>query len=53
MRHLVKTGTVIDQEAKNALDDPVSNCSIPYTDFKPFIMKYILKHWHLKQDKLS
>jgi len=22
--------TVVDQEAKNALDDPVSNCSIPY-----------------------
>ena len=36
---------VVDQEAKAALDDPMSNCSIPYTDFKPFIMKYILKHW--------
>jgi ribonuclease HI len=36
--------TVIDQEAKNALDDTVSNCSIPYTDFKTFIMKCILKH---------
>ena len=24
--------TVVDQEAKNALDDPVSNGSIPYTD---------------------
>jgi hypothetical protein len=24
----------VDQEAKNALHDPVSNCSIPYTDFK-------------------
>ena len=35
--------TVVDQEAKNALDDPVSNCSIPYTDFKPLIMTYILK----------
>jgi hypothetical protein len=23
---------VVDREAKNALDDPVSNCSIPYTD---------------------
>ena len=37
--------TVVDQEAKNALDDPVSNCSIPYKDFKPFIVKYILKRW--------
>jgi hypothetical protein len=33
--------TVIDQEAKDSLDDPVSNCSIPYTDAKPFIVKYI------------
>ena len=33
--------TVVDQQAKNALVDPVSNCSIPYSDFKPFIMKYI------------
>ena len=31
--------TVVDREAKNALDDPVSNCSIPYIDFKPFIKK--------------
>jgi hypothetical protein len=21
------------------------NCSIPFTDLKPFIMKYILKRW--------
>ena len=35
--------TVVDREAKNALDDPVSNCSIPYTDIKPLIVKYILK----------
>jgi len=32
--------TVVDQET---LDDPVSNCSVPYTDFTHFIMKYILK----------
>ena len=37
--------TVVDQEAKNALDDLVSNCCIPYTDFKPLIMKYIIKRW--------
>jgi hypothetical protein len=34
--------TVVDQETNDALDDPISNCSIPYTDFKPFIIKYIL-----------
>jgi hypothetical protein len=32
--------TVVD-----ALDDPIFSCSIPYTDVKPFIMKYILKRW--------
>jgi ribonuclease HI len=37
--------TVVDREAKNALHDHVSNCSIPYTDIKPFIVKYILKRW--------
>jgi hypothetical protein len=41
----IHVNTVVDLEAKNALDDPVSNCSIPYTDFKPLIMKYILKRW--------
>jgi hypothetical protein len=29
--------TVVEREAKNALDDPVSNCSIPYSDIKPLI----------------
>jgi hypothetical protein len=33
------------QEANDALDAPISYCSIPFTDFKPFIMKYILKPW--------
>jgi ribonuclease HI len=28
----IHENTVVDQEAKNALDDPVSNGSIPYTD---------------------
>ena len=36
---------VVDREAKYAFGNPVSNCSIPYTDFKPFIMTYILKRW--------
>ena len=36
----------VDQEANDALDKPtcafcISNCSIPYTDFKPFIL-YVL-----------
>ena len=33
------------------MDDPLSNCSIPYTDFKPFIMKYILKRWQDSWDQ--
>ena len=37
--------TVVDQEAKDALDEPISNCSIPYTDYKPVIVKYILMRW--------
>ena len=44
--------TVVNQEAKDALDDPMSNCSIPCTDFKPFIMKYILKRWQDNWDQL-
>ena len=47
----IQGNTVVDQEAKNALDDPVSNCSIPYTDFKPFIMTYILKRWQDSWDQ--
>ena len=45
------TPLVVDQEVKNALDDPVSNCSMPYTDFKPLIMKYILKRWQGSWDQ--
>jgi hypothetical protein len=37
--------TIVDQEANDTWDVPISNCSIPFTDFKPFIMKYILKRW--------
>ena len=43
--------TVVDQEAKDALDQPISHCSIPHTDFKPFIVKYILKHWQDSWDQ--
>jgi hypothetical protein len=40
-----------DQEAKGAFDDPVSSYSIPYTDLKPFIMKYIVKRWQDSWDQ--
>jgi len=43
--------TLVDQEAKNALDNPVSNCSILYIDFKSFLMKYILKRWQDSWDQ--
>jgi hypothetical protein len=33
------------------LDDPVSNCSIPYTDFTPLIMTYIFKRWQDSWDQ--
>ena len=42
---------VVDREAKNALDDPVSNCSILYSDIKPLIVKYILKRWQDSWDQ--
>jgi hypothetical protein len=35
----------------DTLDKPISNCSIPYTDFKPFIVKYILKRWQDSWDQ--
>jgi ribonuclease HI len=43
--------TVVDKEAKNALNDPESDCSIPYNDFKPLIMRYILKRWQGSWDQ--
>jgi hypothetical protein len=42
---------IIDQEAKDTLNDSISNCSIPYTDFNPFIMKYILIRWQDSWDQ--
>jgi kelch-like protein 2/3 len=33
------------------LDAPISNCSIPYTDLKPFIVNYILKRWEDSWDQ--
>jgi hypothetical protein len=33
------------------LDDPVFNCSIPYANLKPLIMKYILKRWQDSWDR--
>ena len=50
--HLVSHGnTVVDQEAKDALDKPIFNCSIAHTDFKPFIVKYILERWQDSWDQ--
>ena len=43
--------TDVDQEAKDALDEHISNCFIPYTDYKSCIMKYILKRWYDSWDQ--
>ena len=44
--HIVMHGNaVVDEEAKGALNNPMSNCCSPYAGFKPLIMKYILKCW--------
>ena len=44
--------TVVDQLAKDALADPYVKCSVPYTDFRPKIKKYIFnlkqEHWNTK-----
>ena len=37
--------TVVDMEAKDALDNEISNAPVPYSDFKPLIRKYIFKIW--------
>ena len=33
------------------MNNPISNCYIPYTNVKPFIMKYILKRWQDSWDQ--
>ena len=37
--------TVVDREAKNALNNDIINCKIPFTDFKLYIFKYISNLW--------
>jgi hypothetical protein len=38
----VHGSTVVDREARDALDEPVSNCSVPCMYFDPFMAKCIL-----------
>ena len=33
------------------MDNPISDCSIAYIDFKLFIMKYIIKRWQESWDQ--
>ena len=46
--------TAVDEKAKGALNDPVSNVPIPHNDFKPSIRKYIFdrwqEHWNKQED---
>ena len=35
----------------DALDNSISNCSIPHTNVKPLIMKNILKRWQYLWDQ--
>ena len=42
--------TVVDEEAKNALNDPISNMTVPFTDFKSLILKYIKTLWQAEWD---
>ena len=43
--------TVVDQDAKDTLDNTISNCSIPHAGFNSFMMKYISKRWTQQIDK--
>ena len=37
--------SVVDRIAKEALNEPLSNSKVPFTDFKPSIRKYVFKMW--------
>ena len=45
--------TTVDQEAKDALNDPITNCQIPYTDFKFYIKQYVVKLWKNAWNELN
>jgi hypothetical protein len=44
---------VVDQEAMNALGDPLSNCSAPYLDFKTFYRYWKNDYGSRKPDSYS
>lgn len=37
--------------SKDALNNPISNGSIPYTDINHFILKYIVQQWRHSSDQ--
>jgi hypothetical protein len=42
---LIHENTIIDQVAQDSLDTPISNCVIPCTNFKPFVIKSYSKRY--------
>ena len=42
--------TVVDREARKALNNDIINCKLPFTDFKSFILKYIYNLWQIGWD---
>ena len=47
----IQGNTAVDQEAKDALNDPIDNCTIPFSDFKPLILKYVTDLWQSHWDQ--
>ena len=51
-RHIgINWNAVVDQEAMNTLDNPISNCSILHTNFKPFYSEIFIKRWQDSKDQ--
>ena len=47
----IQGNSVVDRVAKKALNEIIiKDVSLPYTDFKPLIRKYILKMWQDRWD---
>lgn len=49
----IQGNSVVDRVAKKALNEIIKDVSLPYTDFKPLIRKYILKMWQDRWDGLE
>ena len=49
----IKGNEAADIKAKASLDLEISNFELPYTDFKPFINRYILSKWQMSWERAT